>query len=273
MILLCNCLAEAWLVLADAPADALQKSRTLWKDGQRTEALAEISRLLENQPRNVPALWWRAQMLDALGKHDQALTDLDLVLKLKPDLAEAQDLRGAVHFKLGNIQASLADFDRYLAARPADGPGHWRRGITCYYAGAFEEGKKQFEGYEKVDTNDVENAVWRYLCMAPLVGVKKSEAEILKIGNDRRIPMMTVYAMFSGKATPADVLAAARAGNPGADELRQRLFYAHLYIGLYHEAQGDKAQALEHIRKAAEEYRISHYMGDVARVHLKLLTK
>ena len=64
------------------------------------------------------------------------------------------------------MKESLADFDKFLALRPAEKNGHWKRGISLYYAGRFEDGKKQFEGYENVDTNDVENAVWHFLCNA-----------------------------------------------------------------------------------------------------------
>ena len=46
--------------------------------------------------------------------------------------------------------------------RPDQEPAHWKRGISYYYAGRFDEGRKQFEGYQTVDDNDVENAVWRY---------------------------------------------------------------------------------------------------------------
>jgi lipoprotein NlpI len=86
--------------------------------------------------------------------------------------------------------------------------------------------------------------------------------------------MAEVYALFAGKAKPADVLAAAKKVDEGKKELlRQQLFYAHLYLGLYYEVTGDKKRAQEHMSKAAKDYRIGHYMGDVARVHLEILKK
>ena len=51
-----------------------------------------------------------------------------------------------------------------------------------------------------------------------------------------------------------------------------RLFYAHLYLGLYYDATGDTKLAREHIFKAAA-FKADHYMGDVARVHAGLLKK
>jgi lipoprotein NlpI len=268
LMVLVGAVGLAW---GDTAEDNLRRARQAWDQGKRDEALELVAKAMAQAPNDSAPVVLRVQFLDALGKHKEALADLAKLLSAKPNEAELYDLRGSVHFKAGMIKESLADFDRFLALKPNEFPGHWRRGITCYYAGAFDEGKKQFEGYEKVDTNDVENAVWRYLCMARSVGVAKAQADILKIGNDRRIPMMKVYELFSGKAKPEDVMTAAKSGDPSAAELRQRLFYTHLYLGLWHEAQGDKKLALEHLKKAAEDYRISHYMGDVARVHVQVL--
>ena len=56
-----------------------------------------------------------------------------------------------------------------------------------------------------------------------------------------------------------------------SDALRaQQRFYAHLYVGLYHEIAGEPAKARRHILRAAS-VPANHYMGDVARVHAKIL--
>src|SRR5262249_17849708 len=96
---------------------------------------------------------------------------------------------------------------------------------------------------------------------------------LLKIGRDRRVPMMEVYSLFGGKIKPADVLAAVEAGDVPAEQRNAQRFYAHLYLGLYAEATGDRKQAVEHLTIAADKRRIGHYMWDVARVHRDLLKK
>ena len=61
-------------------------------------------------------------------------------------------------------------------------------------------------------------------------------------------------------------------GIPGyAAERTSRLFYAHLYLGLYYEAHGDARAARKHLAEAADEHRVGHYMWDVARLHRDLL--
>jgi lipoprotein NlpI len=186
--------------------------------------------------------------------------------------ADEYNRRGAEHFKKGHIQQSLDDFDRAIQLDPAQAPYHWQRGISLYYAGRYDDGAKQFELHQTVNGNDVENAAWRYLCMARAGTVASARAAILPIQNDTRVPMMQIYALYKGNATVDDVLAAARAGNPTPDALSERLFYAHLYIGLYYEAAGDAKRARQHI-ELANRHRIGHYMGDVARVHLQLMRR
>ena len=68
-------------------------------------------------------------------------------------------------------------------------------------------------------------------------------------------------------------MTAVDAGEPSADERNERLFYAHLYLGLYYDATGDRKQALEHIALAAHKYHVEGYMGEVARVHEQVLLK
>src|SRR5262249_13168087 len=128
------------------------------------------------EPKNPAGYFFRGRVYAELGQHAKAVTDLDAAIRLEPAAAEAYDLRGSEHFKLGHIRESVADFDKFLELRPRARAGHWRRGIALYYAGRFDEGRRQFEGYESVDTNDVENAVWQLICNARVVGMDKARA-------------------------------------------------------------------------------------------------
>jgi len=187
-------------------------------------------------------------------------------------LAYAYYLRGCEHFRLSEMDKSVADFDRFVALAPDRESRLWERGISQYYAKQFQAGAKQFELYQTFYNNDVENSVWRYLCMAPTEGGDKARAALLPIENDRRVPMMQVYELFRGRAKPEDVLSACTQGNPAAEALAGRLFYAHLYLGLYYHAAGDKEQERKYIDLAADKElatnpAVSRYMWDVARVH------
>jgi len=257
----------------DSVVELLKAARAALETGEPKTALELAEKAVRADPRNPSAYYLSGLAQEDLGKHREAVTAFTKVLALDPKAARAYNQRGSAHFKLGEFAKSVADFDRFLEMQPEQKHGHWRRGISCYYARQFEEGRKQFEGYEKVDTNDVENAVWHFLCVARASGVDKARASLLKIGNDRRVPMMQVYSLFAGKLKPEDVMASVEQGKPTDAELNGRRFYAHLYLGLYYDVLGDKTKALEHLAKASDDYKIGHYMWDVARVHRDVLRK
>ena len=53
---------------------------------------------------------------------------------MDPALPEVLNVRGALQFRRGNIDASIEDFTHAIQLKPEDGPHHWQRGISYYYA-------------------------------------------------------------------------------------------------------------------------------------------
>ncbi|HJT77573.1 MAG TPA: tetratricopeptide repeat protein [Gemmataceae bacterium] len=252
---------------AETVDDLLRSTAAALDAGQADRALALAGKEAEAAPKDSRPYLLRGRAQAALRRHAEAVADFDRAIALDPKAAAAYDERGSEHFKLGHVAESLQDFDRFLQLRPEARPAHWKRGISCFYAGRFDEGRQQFEAGREVYHDDVENAAWHFLCVARLAGLDKARASLLKIGQDPRVPLMEVYALYAGKAKPDAVLAAARAGKPGAAELNERLFYAHLYLGLYADVTGEPKQALDHLTRAVEDHPIDHYMWDVARLH------
>jgi lipoprotein NlpI len=256
-------IAIAIIVVAIAPA----LGQTL------EERLKDATKAVEADPKSITALTRRAAIYEQLEKYLDAANDYSKALALDNTLANLYQQRGVVHFKAGKINESITDFDKFIELKPEAKISHWQRGISYYYAARYDDGRKQFEGYQDFDSNDVENAVWRFMCMTRKDGIDKARKEMLKIGDDRRVPMRQVYDLYKGDLKPDDVFAATRKGEPTPAQLSQRLFYAHLYVGIYQELLGDKKAAFEHLNKATEEHRIGHYMWDVARIHRDLLKK
>jgi lipoprotein NlpI len=225
----------------------------------------------DDEPKNAAAYAARAAAHDARREFDKAVADWTKVIELSPRSIAAYQRRGECHFRLGHFKQSVADFDKVIELEPDREPHHWQRGISLYYAGDFERGRRQFELHRTVNPDDVENAAWHYLCVARLKGAEEATKSLIPVTGDARVPMAQVQALFAGKATADDVLAAARAGEVPPAPRRARLFYAHLYVGLHHDAAGRKEAAKEHVLLAAEKYADDDYMGDVARVHAALL--
>jgi lipoprotein NlpI len=235
------------------------------------EVLALAKKAADLDPKN-PAIPFAAGSAHlALRQNAEAIKAFTRVIELEPKAAVAYDRRGDANLKLGNFKDAVADFDEYLKANPKSAPDHWRRGIALYYAGRFKDGVDQFELHRKVNPEDVENSAWHYLCNARANTPKKAREDLIPVKDDARVPMKQVLQLFAGKITPKDVLDAAESAKLDDEGRKEARFYAHLYVALYYEAEGDAKKCLEHMTAAAEKYKIGHYMWDVADVHLKRL--
>jgi len=231
---------------------------------------AILAARVNGQENSIEELTLRAAQADQRREFDLAIKLLSQVIAKDPNLADTYYRRGRANFCARKIPESVADFDKYVELKPDSESRQWERGISYYHAGEFAKGAKQFELYQTYHDQDVENSVWRYLCVARTDGVEKAQANMLPIDADRRIPMMAIYDLYRGTKKPEDVIKVAEAGQPIPTELNTRLFYAQLYLGLWHEAAGRSDEAKQHILEA-EKHKIGHYMWDVAHMHAQRL--
>jgi lipoprotein NlpI len=256
------------------PEPLLKEARAALKKGDAAAALEAANKAVGADPKSPDAVFTRGEAYAAQRKHAEAIKDYDAALALDKTYLLALDRRGAERFKLGQIDESIADFDAYLKAFPKQEPGHWRRGISYYYAAKYAEGAKQFHDGRVVFGADVENAFWHFLCNARKDGVEKARKDLLALdGPDGRVPMMRIYDLLQGKAKPTEVVETAEKAELAGTARTEALFYAHLYVGLYHEAAGDADKTREHLTEAVEKHKIGHYMWDVANVHLARMKK
>ena len=168
----------------------------------------------------------------------------------------------------GEPDESVAAFDRLMKLQPDCQPGLWQRGLALYYAGQFEVGRRQFELHQRVNPNDVENPAWHYLCVARATSPDNARRNMLAVGQDSRVPMKQILKLYQGGGSEEDVLSQAARGSD--QQQRNQLCYAHLYLGLFAEANADHKDAKYHILKAAGPYSMDHYMGRVAKVHARV---
>lgn len=249
------------------PLAAAAQAALVRGEGERAVALA--TRAIDAAPEKPVGYALRAAAYDALRDYEKSVPDYTKVLSLLPNHAPALRRRGEAFLRLGRFRESVADFDREVALAPDREAYHWQRGISLYYAGEYARGAKQFELHRTVNPDDVENAAWHYLCVARQSGVDAARQSLIPVQGDLRVPMAQIHALYAGKAKAEDVVAAAEAGDPPANELKRRLLYAHLYIGLYHEAADASGKAREHVKLAADKYaQDGDYMSDVAGVHM-----
>lgn len=214
------------------------------------------------------AAYQKGLTLAAKRDHEKAVEAFTEAIKADPDTPTLYDRRGDSYLKFGKFKEAIADFDVFLKANPKLEPEHWRRGIAYYYAEKHKEGVKQFETHKTVNPQDVENAVWHYLCNVKVVGKEKAAKDLIDVTKDPRVPMAEIQKLYAGKLKPEDVTAAAEKVDAKTEAGKEARFYGHLYVALWYEAEGDNKKVIEHLTPAVEKYVISHYMWDVAKVHL-----
>ena len=225
---------------------------------------------LATENENVEKLLNQAQHALRVGDHAKAAEGFTKVLALKPVeqvRAAVLQRRGEAYFKMAKIKESITDFDAYLKIRPKEDPYHWQRGICYYYSGEFKKGHEQFERHQTVNSNDVENAVWHFLCKLRATDFKTARRSLIPIKVDGRVPMMEVHALFAGKSTSEKVMAKAKTGKVDERRRARQVFYANLYLALWFEALGKDKEAAKYLKPAAAVAADHGYMGDVARVH------
>jgi lipoprotein NlpI len=252
----------------------IKQARAALEKGDAAAALEAANKAVAADPKSAKATFVRGEAYAAQRKHAEAIQDFEATLALDKSFHLAIDRRGGERFKLGMIDESIADFNAFIKAVPQAEAAHWRRGISFYYAGKYEEGARQFFDGQGEYGADVENVFWHFLCNARKDGLEKARKALLTLkGPDGRVPMMQVNELLHGKVKPEDVIATAEKADLKGGAKNEALFYAHLYVGLYYEAAGDPAKTREHLTAAVEKHKIGHYMWDVGNVHLARMKK
>lgn len=230
------------------------------------EALKLVAAGLAEHPKESRLFNVRAQIHQMTGDTEAAEQDLTAAITVDGTSGWLFQERAQLRFRLGRIGTAVADFDRANELAPKHAPENWQRGIALYYAGRYADGRKQFELHRTVNPEDVENAIWHFICVARESGLAKARAQLIPIEGDTRVPMKQIHALFAGKGEAKAVVDAAEKGADNAT-IRTQLFYAHLYLALYYDVMGDRDKVDDNLRLAKILADPSNYMGIVARVH------
>ena len=210
-----------------------------------------------------------------LAEFKAQVATLTKAIEAAPREAELYSQRGDRHLFLGRFADAVVDFEKMIALDPAHDAPHWRLGIAYYFAGQFAKSARQFEKYHAHDGRDRENGIWKFLGDAKTSALDQARRTMLVYTRFDREPFPTLYEMFAGKKTTAELLADLKARNL-ADSPRV-MFFANYYAGLNEELHGRHAEALALLHKSVANPwgRTAEggpaYMWQVARLHYEAL--
>ncbi len=199
------------------PVFALQKlGSALRHAGQFSESATALQRATNLDPRDAKGWHEMGLTLSAQGKTSEAIQALETATRLAPDLPEPHSNLGNLWLESGDRDKALAAFREAIRIQPDYADAHNNMGTLLAGMGNFETARQHFETALRVRPNDART---RYN-----------------------------FAMSLGRARQGDE---AQRQLEEAVRLEPEFADARLVLGNLLLARGDRAGALEHLRKAA----------------------
>ncbi len=113
--------------------------------GHNDAGLALMDRAIAANPRNVAALYNRANLLRDLGRHKDAVAGYDAALAIRPGNAPALNNRGTALQMLGRYEDAASSYERALAVNPNYADAHSNRGNVLALLGRFADALASYD--------------------------------------------------------------------------------------------------------------------------------
>lgn len=151
----------------DAPLTRLALARVYRGRGQNAEAIAELRRLIAQQPALAMARYELALVYEFLGDLERAAASLDRALEIRPRWWRAWRQLGAVRLAAGELEAAQAAFERAIRLAPETGVRGLQSNLLAVelYRGDFDAAIELYERLEIQPTragvaNNLGTAYW-----------------------------------------------------------------------------------------------------------------
>ena len=125
--------------LKDTSPSPMVTAQMLIAAGRTEEAVAQLDRLLDREPRYVEALVQRSLAMILLGRHDEALESADLALKISRAHPNAHSYRGSALLSLGKAEAALKAYEQVIALAPQAAVAHYNRANALQRLGRWND--------------------------------------------------------------------------------------------------------------------------------------
>jgi tetratricopeptide (TPR) repeat protein len=130
---------------ADAKSH-LQKGYRLHRQKNYKEALDELNKAIEKDPRSAEAYYLRGRTLVNLGELDQGTDDFKAAVRFKPDYSEAYDNLGWLASKQGQVEEGIAYLTKSIEFKPENAWAYYNRSRLYFskgdVAGAMKDAEK-----------------------------------------------------------------------------------------------------------------------------------
>lgn len=131
--------------LKETSPSPMVTAQMLISAGRAEEALVQLDRLLEREPRYVEALVQRSLVMILLARYEEALASADLALKISRAHPNAHSYRGSALLSLGQAEAALKAYDQVIALAPQAAVAHYNRANALRRLGRWQDALSSLE--------------------------------------------------------------------------------------------------------------------------------
>jgi tetratricopeptide (TPR) repeat protein len=123
----------------------LLKGYRLHRQKSYPEALDELSKAIDVDPKNAEAHYWRGRTLVSLGRLDEGVGDFKTAVRLKPDYSEAYDHLGWLAARQGQVNEGIAYLTKSIELKPQHAWAFYTRSRLFFSKGDVENAMKDAE--------------------------------------------------------------------------------------------------------------------------------
>jgi tetratricopeptide (TPR) repeat protein len=127
------------------------RGRQLEGSGDHANAVRQLNRALQLDPKATAALVIRGRCLSSIGDHDSALDDFNEVIRRYPRTPNIYRDRGGIFFNKSRYVQAIEDFDRALALEPTDNLCLQMRGTAHLRMRNFDQAIADFARAQKAE--------------------------------------------------------------------------------------------------------------------------
>ncbi len=156
-----NAQTTSTIQLKGTPHDEVQKAM-----GQRKwpQALEQVDAYLQERPRDPQMRFWRARLLEQLGRPDEALEVYEGLAQDYPELPEVQNNLGVMYASKGKLDMAKYAFEQALRNNPTYATAHENMGDILLHLA-----KQSFAKAGQLDPSMAKTLEQKMLALEPVL--------------------------------------------------------------------------------------------------------
>lgn len=141
--------------------ESLNKGLEYLQGGKYNEAIAELTSVIEADPKNAVAYYNRGLAYNKIQKSGKAILDYAKAIELDPKNAEAYYNRGIVYYYRDELDMAIADWTRTIEIDSGYAQAYQKRAFGYFKQQAYDKAWDDVRAVKKlgygVDSNFLEN--------------------------------------------------------------------------------------------------------------------